>query len=81
MALGEWAVGTEDTSIIGAAFYLMDFIDGWSPISEKGWPEPYHCPLWNRTAKGDVLTAVCAGIQRLFDGLSAHRHRWDRGGG
>ncbi len=35
------AGGTDDTSIIGAAFYLMDFIDGWSPISEPGWPEPF----------------------------------------
>ena len=28
-----------DHSVLGSTFYLMDFIDGWSPISEPDWPE------------------------------------------
>ncbi|MFT5201603.1 MAG: aminoglycoside phosphotransferase (APT) family kinase protein [Candidatus Aldehydirespiratoraceae bacterium] len=39
-----WGV-CEDTSILGSTFYLMEFIDGWSPISEPEWPEPFFSNL------------------------------------
>ena len=31
----------DDPDVLGATFYLMDFVDGWSPISEPEWPEPF----------------------------------------
>jgi aminoglycoside phosphotransferase (APT) family kinase protein len=30
-----------DPSVLGRPFYLMGFIDGWSPMDRKGWPEPF----------------------------------------
>ncbi|TCN50030.1 aminoglycoside phosphotransferase (APT) family kinase protein [Rhodococcus sp. SMB37] len=32
----------EDTSVLGRAFYLMGFVDGWSPMDHRdGWPAPF----------------------------------------
>ncbi len=32
----------DDTSVLGACFYLMDFVDGWSPMAHLNqWPEPF----------------------------------------
>ncbi|MEY2452321.1 MAG: hypothetical protein QOD92_1895 [Acidimicrobiaceae bacterium] len=31
----------DDTSVIGAAFYLMSHVDGWSPMNTKPWPDPF----------------------------------------
>ena len=32
----------EDESVLGAAFYLMDFVDGWSVMANPGhWPAPF----------------------------------------
>ncbi|MFW0793872.1 phosphotransferase family protein [Gordonia sp. CPCC 205515] len=31
----------DDTSVLGRAFYLMGFVDGWSPMDHKKWPEPF----------------------------------------
>ena len=41
------AVG-DDPSILGRTFYLMGFIDGWSPITERQWPEPFFSDLDQR---------------------------------
>jgi aminoglycoside phosphotransferase (APT) family kinase protein len=30
-----------DASVLGRPFYLMGFIDGWSPMDHKGWPAPF----------------------------------------
>ena len=30
-----------DDSVIGSPFYLMDFVDGWSPASAQTWPAPF----------------------------------------
>jgi len=30
-----------DASVLGRPFYLMGFIDGWSPMDQKGWPAPF----------------------------------------
>ena len=42
----------EDTSVLGSTFYLMEFVDGWSPISEPEWPEPFFSDLDTRPAGG-----------------------------
>jgi aminoglycoside phosphotransferase (APT) family kinase protein len=30
-----------DTSVLGRAFYLMGFVDGWSPMGMDHWPPPF----------------------------------------
>jgi len=37
------AVGVcEDASVLGRPFYLMGFVDGWSPVDQqRKWPEPF----------------------------------------
>jgi aminoglycoside phosphotransferase (APT) family kinase protein len=36
-----------DTSVLGRAFYLMGFVDGWSPmgLTDKTWPAPFDTDL------------------------------------
>jgi aminoglycoside phosphotransferase (APT) family kinase protein len=31
----------EDQSVLGRAFYLMGYVDGWSPMNTDGWPAPF----------------------------------------
>lgn len=36
----------EDKSVLGRAFYLMGFVDGWSPMTTgRRWPEPFDSDL------------------------------------
>jgi aminoglycoside phosphotransferase (APT) family kinase protein len=30
-----------DPSVLGRTFYVMGFVDGWSPMNVDGWPEPF----------------------------------------
>jgi len=30
-----------DTTVLGRAFYIMGFVDGWSPMNTDGWPAPF----------------------------------------
>jgi len=30
-----------DTSVLGRPFYLMSFVDGWSPTAQQSWPAPF----------------------------------------
>jgi aminoglycoside phosphotransferase (APT) family kinase protein len=30
-----------DTAVLGRPFYLMGFVDGWSPMDHKRWPQPF----------------------------------------
>jgi aminoglycoside phosphotransferase (APT) family kinase protein len=35
-----------DKAVLGRTFYLMGFVDGWSPMTTPGkWPEPFHSDL------------------------------------
>jgi aminoglycoside phosphotransferase (APT) family kinase protein len=37
------AVGVcSDPSVLGRPFYLMGFVDGWSPMDSRHWPEPFN---------------------------------------
>ncbi|MGA8371328.1 MAG: phosphotransferase family protein [Acidimicrobiales bacterium] len=31
----------KDSSVLGRTFYIMGFVDGWSPMALGGWAEPY----------------------------------------
>ena len=37
-----------DKSVLGRAFYMMGFVDGWSPMNTDGWPEPFDQDLQAR---------------------------------
>ncbi len=34
-----------DASVLGRPFYLMGFVDGWSPMNTDGWPAPFDADL------------------------------------
>jgi aminoglycoside phosphotransferase (APT) family kinase protein len=35
-----------DKSVLGRTFYMMGFVDGWSPMNlDRHWPEPFHSDL------------------------------------
>ncbi|PXW25134.1 UNVERIFIED_CONTAM: aminoglycoside phosphotransferase (APT) family kinase protein, partial [Williamsia faeni] len=34
-----------DTTVLGRAFYLMGYVDGWSPMDNKKWKEPFTSDL------------------------------------
>jgi len=39
----------EDTSVLGRTFYLMGFVDGWSPMhTRRNWPAPFDTDLEQR---------------------------------
>jgi aminoglycoside phosphotransferase (APT) family kinase protein len=40
------AIGVcEDPSVLGRTFYLMGWVDGWSPMNTDGWPPPFDTDL------------------------------------
>jgi aminoglycoside phosphotransferase (APT) family kinase protein len=53
--------GCDDPSVLGGCFYLMEFVDGWSPIQEgTTWPAPF----------GDDLEARRGLAFELVDGIA-----------
>jgi aminoglycoside phosphotransferase (APT) family kinase protein len=55
--------GCDDPSVIGGCFYLMEFVDGWSPIQEgTTWPEPFGSDL---DARRGLAFELVDGIARL----------------
>ena len=56
----------DDTSVIGAAFYLMGFVDGWSPMSYgRTWPAPFDTDLEARAGLGLQLVDGIARLARV----------------
>ena len=58
------AVGVcEDASVLGRPFYLMGFVDGWSPMDTHGkWPEPFNSDL---AARAGLSYQLAEGIALL----------------
>ena len=52
----------EDQSVIGAAFYLMGYVDGWSPMNTDGWPPPFDVDL---AARSGLAIQLVDGIAKL----------------
>lgn len=53
----------DDPSLLGACFYLMEFVDGWSPMSIGGkWPAPFDD---DREARRGLAFELVEGIGRL----------------
>jgi aminoglycoside phosphotransferase (APT) family kinase protein len=62
------AVGVcEDASVLGRPFYLMGFIDGWSPMGlvDKRWPEPFDTDREARTGLGYQLAEGIALLAKV----------------
>jgi aminoglycoside phosphotransferase (APT) family kinase protein len=52
-----------DTSVLGRTFYLMGFVDGWSPMATHGtWPAPFDTDL---DARRGLAFELVEGIARL----------------
>lgn len=53
-----------DPSVLGRTFYLMGFVDGWSPMGLDGarWPEPFDTDL---DARAGLAYELVEGIARL----------------
>jgi aminoglycoside phosphotransferase (APT) family kinase protein len=58
------AVGVcDDASVLGRPFYLMGFVDGWSPMDTHGrWPEPFDADL---DARAGLSYQLAEGIALL----------------
>jgi aminoglycoside phosphotransferase (APT) family kinase protein len=51
-----------DASVLGRPFYLMGYVDGWSPMDHKGWPSPFDTDL---DARPDLAYQLAEGIALL----------------
>ena len=51
-----------DQSVLGRTFYLMGFVDGWSPMNVDDWPEPFNNDL---TARQGLAYELVDGIALL----------------
>jgi aminoglycoside phosphotransferase (APT) family kinase protein len=51
-----------DPTVLGRTFYLMGFVDGWSPIVVDGWPAPFDTDLELRRG---LAFELVEGIARL----------------
>ncbi|MEV7886706.1 phosphotransferase family protein [Streptomyces sp. NPDC002817] len=52
-----------DPSVLGRTFYLMEFVDGWSPMNVgRGWPAPFDSDL---AARAGLAYAMAEGVALL----------------
>jgi aminoglycoside phosphotransferase (APT) family kinase protein len=55
-----------DNSVLGRTFYLMGFVDGWSPMATRGqWPAPFDTDLKARGELGLQLVEGCALLSKV----------------
>ena len=69
----ELVAGTDDADVLGAPFYLMQPVDGWSPMGTGKWPEPYESDLSLRAPLAFELVrgaALLAGVDWQARGLT-----------
>jgi aminoglycoside phosphotransferase (APT) family kinase protein len=55
----------EDASVLGRPFYLMGFVDGWSPMGRKTWPAPFDTDLAARSGLGYQLAEGIALLSKV----------------
>jgi aminoglycoside phosphotransferase (APT) family kinase protein len=56
----------DDPSVLGACFYLMEFVDGWSPMSTgRTWPAPFDTDLTAREGLAYELVEAIAKLSRV----------------
>jgi aminoglycoside phosphotransferase (APT) family kinase protein len=60
------AVGVcEDGGVLGRPFYLMGFVDGWSPMGRTSWPAPFDTDLAARSGLGYQLAEGIALLSKV----------------
>ncbi|HTT87281.1 MAG TPA: phosphotransferase, partial [Acidimicrobiales bacterium] len=52
----------DDPEMMGGCFYLMEYVDGWSPMGGGGWPAPFDA---DPTARSALAFQLVDGIARL----------------
>ena len=52
----------DDPSVLGACFYLMEYVDGWSCMNRQGWPPPFDTDL---AARAGLAYELVDAIARL----------------
>jgi aminoglycoside phosphotransferase (APT) family kinase protein len=52
----------DDPQVLGGCFYLMEFVDGWSPLGGGGWPAPFDTDV---AARRRLAFELVEGIARL----------------
>ncbi len=55
----------EDESVLGACFYLMDYVDGWSCMNSNGWPPPFDTDLSARRGLAYELVDAIAKLGQV----------------
>ncbi|MCK9904923.1 acyl-CoA dehydrogenase [Parafrankia colletiae] len=56
----------EDPAVLGRTFYIMGFVDGWSPMDKRGvWPEPFNSDLEARKGLSYQLTEGIALLSKV----------------
>jgi aminoglycoside phosphotransferase (APT) family kinase protein len=55
----------DDPSLLGACFYLMEHIDGWSCMNRDGWPPPFDTDLAARAGLADELVDAIATLSTV----------------
>ncbi len=58
----EAVVVCDDQSVLGRTFYMMGFVDGWSPMDGPDWPSPFQEDL---AARSDLAFQLVDGIAKL----------------
>ena len=54
-----------DPSVLGRTFYLMGFVDGWSPMGRTGWPAPFDTDFDARTGLAYELAEGIALLSKV----------------
>jgi len=55
----------KDASVLGRPFYLMGFVEGWSPMGRTGWPAPFDTDLEARAGLGYQLAEGIALLSKV----------------
>jgi aminoglycoside phosphotransferase (APT) family kinase protein len=84
----ELVAGTDDATVLGAPFYLMQPVDGWSPAGSGKWPDPYEsapsvrAPLAFELVRGAALLSRVDWQERGLTGFGRpenfHERQVDR---
>src|SRR6201986_2025970 len=67
----EFVAGSDDPSVLGAPFYLMQPVDGWSPMGHGTWPEPFEADREQRRGLAFELVRGAALLSKVD---------WEQGG-
>jgi aminoglycoside phosphotransferase (APT) family kinase protein len=55
----------EDHSVLGCTFYLMEFVEGWSPAGVSEWPEPFRSDVKERRGLAFQLVDGIAQLSKV----------------